>query len=84
MKKKISILLSIVCTLGVCSGLSGCTENTSDGGTLLWYCIGDTPEDNAQVLEKVNEIIEPKIGMKLDIKYIDTASYAGRFTVILS
>ena len=79
MKKKISMLMCLIIAAGTVSCLAGCNgDESASGDTLLWYCIGDTPADNATVLAKANEIIEPEIGMKLDIQYIDTASFSEK------
>lgn len=80
MRKKISMLMCIAIAAGAVSCLTGCGDKNSKGSgdTLVWYCIGDTPEDNAKVLERANEIIEPEIGMKLDIQYIDSASFTEK------
>lgn len=80
MKKRIiSAILSaaVLCTAAV--GLGGCGDGGKvNGTTLTWYTFGDKPADLDKVLAKANEIIEEKIGMKLDMQYIDSASYAEK------
>lgn len=75
-KKITSLLLSVMIIIGAL-GISGCTTNKSDN-TLLWYMFGDKPANHDRVMEKVNEIVEREIGMKLDLQYIDSASYAEK------
>ena len=74
MKKLISMLLavSVIGTMAV--GLAGCNGG-SKADTLVWVQLGEKPADHDKVMEKVNEIIEPELGMKLEIQYIDSASF---------
>lgn len=74
-KKRLITGLLCLATAGTMAvGLSSCGEGSS-GDTLVWYTFEDRPEDLDTVLAKANEIIEPEIGMKLDMQYIDSASY---------
>ena len=77
MRRFISALLGVSVILTMAVGLNGC-GGSKGGDTLVWYCIGDAPADNQLVLDKANEIIEPELGMKLDIQYIDTASFTEK------
>ena len=76
MKKIISaaLCLSVAATMAV--GLTGCKNEGSD--TLTWVCIGEKPVDHDTVMEKVNELLKPELGMKLDIQYIDSASFTEK------
>lgn len=76
MKKILSGVLSLSIAAGLAAGLSGC--GATDSNTLLWYVIGDKPAAHDKVMEKANEIIEPAIGMKLDLQYIDSASFTEK------
>lgn len=78
MKRVISALLgvSILSTMAV--GLAGCNGGGGSSDTLTWVCLGDKPADHDTVMAKVNELIEPELGMKLDIQYIDSASYTEK------
>lgn len=78
MKKKniISAILSLAIAGTMTVGLSGCGGgDKTNGDTLVWYTFGDRPADLDTVMAKANEIIYDKIGMKLDMQYIDSASY---------
>lgn len=76
MKRILSAVLSGAMALSMAAGLSGCGGSKAD--TLTWYMTGDEPADLEMVMEKVNEIVEPELGLKLDMQYLDTASYAEK------
>lgn len=78
MKKIISGILGISVAATMAAGLSGCVGGGSNSNVLTWYMIGDKPADHDTVMAKANEIIEPEIGMKLDMKYIDSASFTEK------
>ncbi len=83
MKKIISGVLSFAMAVSMIVGLSGCGKNET-GGTLIWYMVGDKPAAHDEVIAKANEIIEPELGMKLDLRYIDGASYAEKMKLIMA
>lgn len=75
--KKTALVLAALMTLGILSGC-GTGKISKEGGdvtTLTWYVPGDKQEDIASVMEAANAIIEPEIGAKLDMQFIDTGSY---------
>lgn len=79
MKKRVtSAIMSAAVLCTAAAGLCGCGDNGTKGDTLTWYIFGDKPEDLDTVMAKANEIIEEKIGMKLDMQYLDSASYAEK------
>lgn len=84
MKKKISILLA----LAMLFGAAGCGEKKkTEGGevpTLTWYLPGESQNDLQLVINAANEIIEPAIGAKLDLKMIDTTAYTEKMNMILA
>ena len=69
-KKILSTTLCAAMVLTMATGLSSC-EKKAEGGTLIWYLDGTIPEDLDTVMAKANEIIEPEIGMKLEMRYLD-------------
>lgn len=83
MKKVIlaTLAVSIVSTIAV--GLTGC-EMTDENDKLVWYCIGEKPIDHDMVMEEVNKIVEPELGLKLDIQYIDDASFTEKTKLMMS
>ncbi|MDY3929417.1 MAG: ABC transporter substrate-binding protein, partial [Clostridia bacterium] len=52
--------------------------------TLTWYLPGESQNDLQLVLDTANEIIEPEIGAKLDIKIIDSTAYTQKMNMILA
>lgn len=77
MKKTMSGILSLCFAAGIAASLSGCGKK-DDGNTLVWYMQGDKPAAHEKVMAKANEIIEPALGMKLDMQYIDSASFTEK------
>ncbi len=76
MKKRITSTILALAAVTMCTaGLSGCGGG---GKTLKWVQLGETQPRDAEVLEKINEIVEPELGLKLEIEYIDTASFAEK------
>ena len=43
--------------------------------TLTWITFGSKQDDLSYVLEQVNKIIEPKIGARLDLQFIEESAY---------
>ncbi len=75
-KKLIPGLLCFATIGTMAVGLGGCNNNeVVNDDTLLWYIFGDKPADHDIVMKEANKIIQEKIGMKLDLQYIDSASY---------
>lgn len=73
MKKTLSAVLAVAALASMATGLAGC--NDQKGGTIKWVMLGDKPADNDLVLEKANEIIEPELGLKLEMEFIDSAAF---------
>ena len=84
LKKTVSLLICAAVCATLAAGLAGCGKNDASEDTLLWYVFGDKPADLDTVLAKANEIIEPEIGMKLDMQYIDSASYTSKMKNIMA
>jgi len=79
------IICAIVC-LTLVLGMVGCKETnvgTADGEvpTLVWYVPGDPQQDTALVMEAANKIVEPAIGAKIDLQFLDMGSYAERMNM---
>ncbi|MBP3361081.1 MAG: ABC transporter substrate-binding protein [Clostridia bacterium] len=77
MKKILCGVLVLSIAFTACLGLCGCSKKASNEA-LVWYTFGDKPAGHDAVMEKVNAIVEPELGMKLDLQYIDSASYAQK------
>ena len=82
LKKIISVLLCAVLAVSV-SGCNGKSGTDSDGvPTVVWYVPGEKQADIDEVLEAVNAILEPEIGAKLDLRFIDQGSYTEKMNMI--
>jgi len=82
-KRKIALLLACALMISV---FAACGSKTSedDGTTLTWYMPGQKPVDCDLVEEKINEIIEPKIGAKLDFVYLDSGAYDEKLNMLMA
>ena len=84
--KKIVLLLLTVSLIIQCLAGCGKTQTTSSNDgvpTLKWYLIGDKQADTAKVLAKANEIIEKKIGAKLDIEFVEAGGFQQKMTMVI-
>ena len=78
MKKIISAVLGLSMASTMAVGLTGCNQTAKGPETLKWICIGEKPTDQDLVMEEVNKIVEPELGLKLEIEYIDAASFTEK------
>ena len=91
MKSK-KILAYLLGTLFVTSTvLTGCgsssnspTSANNDIVTLKWYSIGQEPQDLNTVLQKANEYLGEKIGVNIDMSFIDYGDYDQKMNVIMN
>lgn len=83
-KRILSVILCVALSISGAALFSGCGDTKSAGGTLVWYMFGDRPADIDTVLAKANEIIEPELGVKLDMQYIDQASYTSKMKMMMA
>lgn len=80
----IALVTALIC------GMAGCNskkEEAKDGGdlpVLKMLMPFNQQKDLAMVVEKANEIIEPAIGAKLDMVFIDTGSYTEKMNMKLA
>lgn len=81
MKKIISIILMLAVMVGI-AGCGGSDDN--EVATLTWYLPGSKQAETALVCEEVNKIIEPEIGAKIDIQYIEKADFTERMQLIMA
>lgn len=79
LKRFISALLCTAMAGTMAVGLTSCGgENGGEGDVLLWYQLGDKPADHDMVMAEANKIIQEKLGVTLDLQYIDTASFTQK------
>lgn len=87
MKKwmKVSCATLSLVTLAACGNLSGKSNSKdSDGNTILMYQIGDAPKNIDVLMKNANKIIEKKLNVKLNIKYISWGDYKEKMAIITS
>lgn len=89
--KSLLTAASVVSTAALlvgCGSLTGDnakSKNSKDGSkTLVMYQIGDAPKNIDKLMENANKIIEKKIGMKLEMRYIGWGDYAEKMSVMTS
>ena len=83
-KRFAAVALSAVMTVGL---LSGCGKEKKDGKEvveLTWYQVGDTQKDQQQVIDKVNEYTEEKIGVKLNVISVGWGDYNQKMQVVIN
>lgn len=99
-KKVLSLLLSasLVASLAGCSsGGSSNTGSTATGNekgadskeapytlTVSWPVFGDAPADLGKIQEKVSEIIQKKINMKVEFKPVAVTAMANTYSLAVS
>ena len=91
-KKLISFTTCMMAATALLAGCSGnstsSSSSTSSNGekitTLKYYTIGGEPKDYAQVIEKANEYLGEKIGVNLDMTFIDFNDYSQKMSVIVN
>ena len=83
-KRILSCILALVCAVSV----SGCGKkekvNSGEVPTLLYVVPGNPQSDEAAVEAKLNEIIEPKIGAKVDIMFIDWSAWREKTNLMMA
>lgn len=89
-KMKKLAALGLTVALGA-TVLAGC-GNSSDSGTasngdivtLKYYTIGAEPKDKQMVLDEANKYLGEKIGVNLDMTYIDFGDYTQKMSIIIN
>ena len=59
-------------------------EKVEDVIELTWYQLGEKQKDTDIVLEKVNDYLAGKIGVKLDIVNVEGADYTKKMQVVIN
>lgn len=80
----IALLAVLLCGMAGCNGKK---ENVEQGGeipVLKMYMPMSQQKDLAMVVEEANKIIEPEIGAKLDMIFIDTGSFTEKMNMKLA
>ncbi len=81
MKRILALLLVFVMLFSLASCKFG---KKKDSNVITWYAFGDEQPDMAKVMEAANKIIEPKLGVKLDLKFIPASAYDQRMKMMMA
>ncbi len=85
MKRKLALLMACILIMGTLSACGGTKKNNDEGTpTLTWHMPGKKPADCDLVEEKINSIIEPKIGAKLDFVFLDSGAYDEKLNMMMA
>ena len=88
MKKLLKRAIALCVAILLVFGFTGCGgDKTADDGeipTLLWYVPGDKQADIDAVMAEVNKITEEKIGVRVDLQFIEQASFTERLQMAMS
>ncbi len=80
--------LAVMMTAGMMTGCGGKKAETNSNGDeiveLTWWQIGDAQKDQEKVLDKVNEYITEKIGVKLKINTAGWGDYDQKMQVVIN
>lgn len=78
MKKLLAMLLAVtmVLSLAACGG-----AKTDEDITITWYVPGDKQADIGEVMEAASKITMEKIGVKLDVQFIDNGAFTERMNM---
>ena len=83
-KRILSCIIALSCAVSIC-GCSKKEEAKNDEiPTLVYVVPGDPQSDEASVEAKLNEIIEPKIGAKVDIQFIDWSAWSEKTNLMFA
>lgn len=81
MKRILALLLICIMAFSLVSCGGG---DDADGKVITWYAFGEEQPDMAKVMEAANKIIEPKLGVKLDLKFIPASAYDQRLKMMMA
>lgn len=93
MKRKTKTIYAAVLAALLMSGiLSGCGKNAGKDKNshdeeiidLTWYQVGDSQKDDQMVLDKVNQYIEEKIGVKLHVIKVGWGDYSQKIQAVIN
>lgn len=82
MKRLLALLL--VCVMALSFASCGDKSGDAEGAVITWYAFGDEQPDMAKVMEAANAIIEPELGVKLDLKFIPASAYDQRMKMMMA
>lgn len=81
MKRVIAILVLVVMAIGI----AGCGFKQDEGTpTLVWYLPNPKQADTPLISEEVSKLIEPKIGAKVDIRFIEPSEFSEKMSMMMA
>jgi putative aldouronate transport system substrate-binding protein len=85
-KKIMAIAITGIVATSVLAGCGGSKATTDENGitTLKWYTIGQEPKDKDAVMAKANEYLGEKIGVNIDVNFIDYGDYTQKLGVMIN
>lgn len=84
-KKLITLATTAIIGASIFTGCSNtATNKNSDVVTLKWYTIGAEPKDLQLVEDEANKYLEGKIGVNIDMNFIDYGEYSQKLGVIIN
>ena len=86
-KRALAVSLAAAMTAGMLSGCGKKTETNEKGEEvveLVWYQVGDAQKDAPDVIEKVNEYTEEKIGVKIKVNNVAWGDYNQKMQVVIN
>lgn len=87
LKRVLAVGCAAILTVGLVSGCSkkSDTDKKKDKVvTLTWYQIGDNQKDDKMVIDKANQYLEKKIGVKLNVIKIGFGDYNQKMQVVIN
>jgi putative aldouronate transport system substrate-binding protein len=80
MKKFLALVLAVIMVLSLCTAC-GKEAGNNEAVTLTWYIPQDKQADLALINAEASKITMEKIGVNLDIQFIDTGSFQERMNM---
>lgn len=86
LQKRVKGTLCGVLALATAASMTACTkkEAETENTRLTWYVNSNPLNDVSQVVKKVNEITEDKLGVTLDLKLIDDGAFSERMRMYMA
>ena len=76
------VLLVAAVLFGACARGDDAPVAEEQPYELIWYNIGAPQRDHQIVIDQVNAIVQPRIGVRLEMRYVDWGDYNERLRVI--
>lgn len=83
MKKFIIYVMTgvLLLSIGGCTRNNDSVTNSSQTPSLTWYVPGEKQTDTQLVMDEINKMLEPEIGAKLDLQFIDGGAFTERMNM---